>query len=266
MGKLATAVGDPRAGAVRRGLRGRAGGFGGRRGRARRFPGRDCRGGLVRSPSAGAAVGLGPRRRGAGRRHDQARERCARPARPDRRARELRRVLRGRGRSGALAASPCRRARPARARPGARRRRPLRPPPPLRVQGPDERQPRARPPRRGQRLVLRRRPRPLRAPAPRERAHREGASARRVGRLPRPPRPPAAFETHPKQAPAPQAAVGGDCHPSYAGACLDPSASDYDCAGGSGDGPAYTDRVRVVGDDEYDLDPDGDGVACETSR
>ena len=78
--------------------------------------------------------------------------------------------------------------------------------------------------------------------------------------------PPRAFETCPKRAPAPQAAPGGNCHPSYAGACLDPSVSDYDCAGGGGDGPAYTGRVRVVGDDEYGLDPDGDGVACETAR
>ena len=78
--------------------------------------------------------------------------------------------------------------------------------------------------------------------------------------------PSGAFETHPKLAPAPQAAAGGDCHPSYAGACLDPSVSDYDCAGGGGNGPAFTGRVRVVGHDEYDLDPNGDGVGCETSR
>lgn len=54
-----------------------------------------------------------------------------------------------------------------------------------------------------------------------------------------------------------------NCHPSYEGACLDPSMSDYDCAGGSGDGPAYTGPVRVVGPDEYGLDRDGDGYACE---
>ena len=75
--------------------------------------------------------------------------------------------------------------------------------------------------------------------------------------------PSGAFETYPKLAAAPQAAAGGDCHPSYAGACLDPSVSDYDCAGGSGNGPAYSGRVRVVGHDEYDLDPNGDGVGCE---
>lgn len=54
-----------------------------------------------------------------------------------------------------------------------------------------------------------------------------------------------------------------DCHPSYADVCV-PFASDVDCAGGSGDGPAYVrGPVRVVGPDVYDLDRDGDGVACE---
>jgi hypothetical protein len=45
--------------------------------------------------------------------------------------------------------------------------------------------------------------------------------------------------------------------------CL-PPASDYDCAGGSGDGPKYTGRVRVTGSDPYDLDSDGDGWGCES--
>ena len=53
------------------------------------------------------------------------------------------------------------------------------------------------------------------------------------------------------------------CHPSYKGACLDPNASDYDCAGGKGNGPKYTGPVRVVGPDDFGLDPDGDGYACE---
>jgi hypothetical protein len=55
-----------------------------------------------------------------------------------------------------------------------------------------------------------------------------------------------------------------NCDPNYAGACLDPNASDYDCAGGSGNGPKYVQGpIRVVGDDHYGLDADGDGVACE---
>jgi hypothetical protein len=53
------------------------------------------------------------------------------------------------------------------------------------------------------------------------------------------------------------------CHPSYQGACLNPSASDYDCAGGSGNGPYYTGPVTVVGPDVFDLDRDGDGYGCE---
>lgn len=53
------------------------------------------------------------------------------------------------------------------------------------------------------------------------------------------------------------------CDPNYAGACV-PIASDVDCAGGSGNGPAYVDGpVRVVGDDIYGLDADGDGYGCD---
>lgn len=54
------------------------------------------------------------------------------------------------------------------------------------------------------------------------------------------------------------------CDPNYAGACLDPNSPDYDCEGGSGDGPDYTGTVQVVGADPYDLDRDGDGIACDT--
>ncbi len=54
-----------------------------------------------------------------------------------------------------------------------------------------------------------------------------------------------------------------DCDPNYAIACV-PIASDVDCASGSGNGPAYvTGPVQVVGVDIYDLDRDGDGMACE---
>ena len=56
---------------------------------------------------------------------------------------------------------------------------------------------------------------------------------------------------------------GGNCDPNYEGACLKPNSPDYDCEGGSGNGPDYTGPVRVVGDDHYDLDRDGDGEACE---
>jgi hypothetical protein len=53
-----------------------------------------------------------------------------------------------------------------------------------------------------------------------------------------------------------------ECNPNYSG-CLDPYASDYDCEGGSGDGPLYTGTVEVIGYDEYGLDDDGDGIGCD---
>ena len=57
----------------------------------------------------------------------------------------------------------------------------------------------------------------------------------------------------------PTPAPSRDCDPNYTGACLKPDSPDYDCAGGSGDGPDYTGAVQSVGSDPYDLDRDGDG-------
>ena len=54
-----------------------------------------------------------------------------------------------------------------------------------------------------------------------------------------------------------------NCDPNYEGACLDQSSPDYDCEGGTGDGPDYTGRVEIVGGDPHGLDRDGNGVACE---
>lgn len=73
----------------------------------------------------------------------------------------------------------------------------------------------------------------------------------------------------PKPTPAPQpeapAEPAQSCHPSYEDECLDPGVSDYDCAGGSGDGPGYVSgTVRVVGPDDYGLDRDGDGYGCDS--
>ncbi|MFJ6654092.1 G5 domain-containing protein [Microbacterium sp. NPDC091313] len=63
--------------------------------------------------------------------------------------------------------------------------------------------------------------------------------------------------------PPPPPAASTGCDSNYADACV-PIASDVDCAWGSGNGPAYFDGVaRVVGSDIYDLDRDGDGLACE---
>ena len=62
---------------------------------------------------------------------------------------------------------------------------------------------------------------------------------------------------------APAKKASSNCDPNYSGACV-PIASDVDCAGGSGNGPAYVrGPVRVIGSDIYDLDRDGDGVGCE---
>lgn len=62
--------------------------------------------------------------------------------------------------------------------------------------------------------------------------------------------------------PAPPTSPPGNCDPNYSD-CV-PIASDVDCAGGSGNGPAYVSGpVSVIGSDIYDLDRDGDGVGCE---
>ncbi|HEY2947171.1 MAG TPA: hypothetical protein VGJ53_02035 [Micromonosporaceae bacterium] len=79
------------------------------------------------------------------------------------------------------------------------------------------------------------------------------------------PRPrPTATRTTRKPAPArTTSAPKHSCDPNYSGACV-PIASDVDCAGGSGNGPAYVrGPVKVIGDDIYGLDRDGDGWGCE---
>jgi len=61
------------------------------------------------------------------------------------------------------------------------------------------------------------------------------------------------------------AATAANCHDSYLGECLIPGIGDYDCAGGSGNGPNYVySTVQVVGYDEFGLDGDGDGLGCES--
>ena len=52
------------------------------------------------------------------------------------------------------------------------------------------------------------------------------------------------------------------CDPNYT-PCV-PIASDVDCAGGGGNGPAYVQGpVYVIGKDIYGLDADHDGIGCE---
>ena len=45
-----------------------------------------------------------------------------------------------------------------------------------------------------------------------------------------------------------------------------PPAPDYDCAGGSGDGPKYAGPVRVTGTDPYDLDADGEASPAVVTK
>ena len=72
----------------------------------------------------------------------------------------------------------------------------------------------------------------------------------------------ASTTTQPPTTAAPTTTTSG-CDPNYSGACV-PIASDVDCLGGSGNGPAYVQGpVTVIGTDIYGLDRDGDGIGCE---
>jgi hypothetical protein len=62
----------------------------------------------------------------------------------------------------------------------------------------------------------------------------------------------------------PTTARSSNCDPAYPGSCLHDGIGDYDCAGGSGNGPNYvTGPIRVRPPDPFDLDRDGDGLGCE---
>jgi hypothetical protein len=64
--------------------------------------------------------------------------------------------------------------------------------------------------------------------------------------------------------PPPTTTPARNCDPSYPDVCLDPNAEDYDCAGGSGNGPRYVEGpIRVRPPDPFDLDREGDGWGCE---
>jgi hypothetical protein len=59
---------------------------------------------------------------------------------------------------------------------------------------------------------------------------------------------------------------GSSCTPGYSPCLVYHGGADYDCAGGSGDGPYYTKPgvvYSVTGSDPYGLDSDNDGRGCE---
>jgi beta-lactam-binding protein with PASTA domain len=75
---------------------------------------------------------------------------------------------------------------------------------------------------------------------------------------PPPPQPP------PPQPPPPPAVPTGNCDPAYPEVCLHDGIGDYDCAGGSGNGPNYVDGpLKVLPPDPFGLDRDGNGTGCE---
>lgn len=69
-------------------------------------------------------------------------------------------------------------------------------------------------------------------------------------------------QTEPPSTVPPPPTSDPQCDPNYSG-CV-PIATDVDCAGGDGNGPAYVQGpVRVIGRDIYKLDRDHDGIGCE---
>jgi pyruvate/2-oxoglutarate dehydrogenase complex dihydrolipoamide acyltransferase (E2) component len=86
---------------------------------------------------------------------------------------------------------------------------------------------------------------------------------------PPPPPPPPTHAAPPPAPPAPPAPPVGNppaknCDPSYPTLCLDPNGGDYDCAGGSGNGPNYVrGPFKVLPPDRFRLDADHDGTGCE---
>ncbi|WP_239336800.1 hypothetical protein [Frankia sp. CiP3] len=68
----------------------------------------------------------------------------------------------------------------------------------------------------------------------------------------------------PRPATAVAAAPARNCDPAYPDVCLQDGIGDYDCAGGSGDGPNYVrGPLRVLAPDPFRLDGDHDGTGCE---
>jgi PASTA domain len=66
--------------------------------------------------------------------------------------------------------------------------------------------------------------------------------------------------------PPPTTAAPRNCDPAYPDVCLHQGIGDYECAGGSGNGPNYVEGpLRVFPPDPFDLDGnDNDGIGCES--
>jgi len=72
---------------------------------------------------------------------------------------------------------------------------------------------------------------------------------------------PEAPAASPPAVPAP-----ANCDPAYPDTCLTDGIGDYDCAGGTGNGPNYvTGPITVRYPDPFGLDSDGNGIGCETA-
>jgi|SRR5215207_3767521 len=70
--------------------------------------------------------------------------------------------------------------------------------------------------------------------------------------------------TAPRRPPPTGAAPQPACNPAYPDVCLKDGIGDYDCAGGTGNGPNYVrEPIRVLPPDPFDLDRNGDGTGCE---
>ncbi len=68
----------------------------------------------------------------------------------------------------------------------------------------------------------------------------------------------------PPPPPAPRVDPRAGCDPSYPDVCLRDGVGDYDCEGGSGNGPNYVHGpLRVLQPDPFRLDGNHDGTGCE---
>ncbi|HZD73975.1 MAG TPA: hypothetical protein VE776_08860 [Actinomycetota bacterium] len=68
-----------------------------------------------------------------------------------------------------------------------------------------------------------------------------------------------------RKPPQTTSAPARNCDPAYPDACLHDGIGDYDCAGGSGNGPNYVEGpITVRAPDPFGLDSDHDGVGCES--